>query len=422
MESSQIQEAGGPQFGIGSGTISAHGDITSVFVAGNMDAASILSKGSIDKVQIDGSMTGGSEIHASVNIGSVSVDPVEEGIRGPGILGVVPHIELNSGGMVNCSIFADRGSIGSVTAGGYGSGNPAIGSSFIAAGKNIGTIEADAVGSGPGAFGIVDTEIAAGGTINRLDATSSDDTAICTVTVHAGGSINSIDGESFSDGEDAVGVGILNSDFHAKGDIGSIFGSSQDTQDQAGGITSSHFDALGDIGSIQSMGVLTGSSFMAGVKSVVAPYSPGFASKSSGHIGDIQVTVGGVSESTAAGITGSLFFAGKTIGNVTVFDNVDNEGGTNTGIIDSHFFAGMQGDGGIGNITVHCTQENTDDGGSTTNGIANSTFDASVAAGHSGNIGRSRSPTASITMVTRRWGSPTRCSARTGISGISPSR
>ena len=145
-------------------------------------------------------MTNNSEIHASQNIGFVTIDPVGRG-SAAWFLGIPPQINTETAGLATAPSsptredqfhhgrrfrrreFRHRGR-------------------FIAAGKDIGTIEADAVGTGPGAFGIFNTEIVAGGTISEIRASSSDDCGISATTVHAGKAITSIDGESVSNGED----------------------------------------------------------------------------------------------------------------------------------------------------------------------------------------------------------------------------
>ena len=108
---------------------------------------------------------------------------------------------------------------------------------------------------------------------------------------------------------------------------------------------------------------------------------------SNAGIGDIQVNIGGLATDNEAAISGSTFLAGHAIGNVSVTNGVDNEGGLSYGILNSTFKAGINGSGGIKSITVNSTQEFSEAGEVTNYGIESSTFDASVASGHSADIG-----------------------------------
>ncbi len=160
----------------------------------------------------------------------------------------------------------------------------------------------------------------------------------------------------------------------------------------------------GGIGATTTSGTIDGTNYVATDGSALAegigpitvnvanapaawPYGAVYESNftSNANIGDISVTMGGVTgEGSDDCIDLSNFQAGRSIGNITVTDNVIvNSNLLSTEGISGSFIAGLKGNGGIGNITVNVN----DTGGNGEHIGIGGRFEAGAAPGASGNIG-----------------------------------
>jgi len=289
-----------------SGVILATGNITTVVIDDSLvggaggGSGQVGAGASIGSVTIDDFMSGGAQIHAHLNIQSVSVNAgLTPGIVFPALQTLDPVVVA---GIANSSIIANTGSIGSILATGNGA-----------------------------TYAIYGTEVVAGAALGDVTATSANGTAIYASHFHAGEGIGNIDGASTSSGEGGVSDGILNSTFRAGNAIASITGTSADTVNEgAGGIVNSGFDAGGSIGPINSTGNIDGSVFIAGIDLGSA----------------FSVTGAGAFNNTSAagfGFGGSKIAVAANIGNIKVVDN----GGVAL-IEQSTFLAGIHGAGADG--------------------------------------------------------------------------
>jgi len=318
---------------IGSGAISAGGNIQSVYVYGGVYYGGILSGGSIGSVTIGASFAQGSEIHAHQNIGSVQVNIETQQSSVVHTL-VTPGFTPNFGeGIDNSSILADNGTIGSIEAGGSGFFSAyAINNASIAAGGAISSIVASSNGANAAING---TEVFAL-SIGTITGFAENGTGIANSTFTATQGIGAISGMSVGgDDTNDTGLGISNSIFQAGASIASITAhtaaGSFDTNFPVSGIAieSSGFNAGGNIGPIQAIGSIDGGMFVAGIN-----LGSGFTATGAGGFNNTIAT--------GIGFGSSKSHTAAHIGNITVSNGSEGAGAL---IEQSTFLAGVHGSG-----------------------------------------------------------------------------
>ena len=363
-EASAHVHASAPAPTSASGSISAGGNINSVFVSEAVDGGTILSGGSIGSVTIYGSLTDNSLIQAAQNItGMVSVNEQPE--MGSDVAGlhlqhsVVTHSTVLSPGssyyyagygpgILDSSIIAQHGSIGSIIAGATGTiynegyRPQAIDFATITAGGNIGSITAQAGKST--SYAMVNTDVTVGGSIGGITATSGNGdsvglfgggTGISESQIIAGKSIGPVFAGGYGSNYYGPSDGIEFTIIRAGTGIGNITAKSLDTLNpQAGAIISSGINAGGNIGSISAYGAIDGSVFIAGINLGTA-FNTGSVSAGAGSFDNTSAA--------AFGFGSSKSNVNAQIGAITL---TGGEGGAPaTFIQDSTFVAGVHGSG-----------------------------------------------------------------------------
>jgi len=270
-----------------------------------------------------GPLAQGSEIHAHLNIGSVSVNASgPTAALAPQVPAPAPFTPGAGEGIDGSAIFADTGSIGSILAG--GGGFAAISSGSIFAAGSIGSIQVQGISLY--ADGIDYTQMIAG-SLGGLTVSSADGIPIYAssfVTVNGMGPIAAY---SPGTGDGAPSYGILDASFRAGGSIASITATCYSVDSNAA-IFSSGFDAGGNIGAINAAGDIFESVFIAGIN-----LGPGFGINGAGTFNNSSAANFGFGAGTS--------HAAATIGNITLTEGTPG----NAFIEASTFLAGVHGPG-----------------------------------------------------------------------------
>ena len=154
----------------GSPTISAGGNIENVSITEDVFNAEITSAASLGPVTILGSAYGGTEIHAHVDIGSLTINDGSEFFT-PGLQPNQVRPLSNFGlGVSDITVIADTGSIGNISIGGALDGEGIVSSIFRAAG-DIGNIYVQIFSPFIGGTAIDNSGFDAGGNIGSITST-----------------------------------------------------------------------------------------------------------------------------------------------------------------------------------------------------------------------------------------------------------